>query len=87
MVYDKAESIYGNPLPYNIEERLASELYGDEPFNTIKRLTPKGDMSDEEYNKIIYAKLHKVMRSYKEGVINLFKEENPNITEDEIKEK
>ncbi len=87
MVYDKAESIYGNPLPYNIEERLASELYGDEPFNTIKRLTPKGDMSDEEYNKIIYAKLHKVMRSYKEGVINLFKEEKPDITEDEIKEK
>ena len=44
-------------------------------------------MSDEEYNKIIYAKLHKVMRSYKEGVINLFKEEKPDITEDEIKEK
>ena len=87
MVYDKAESIYGKPLPYNIEERLASELYGDEPLNTIKRLTPKDNMTEEEYQIQIHQKLNKVMRSYKEGVINLFKEENPNITEDEIKQK
>ena len=87
MVYDKAESIYGKPLPYNIEERLASELYGDEPLNTIKRLTPKNNMTEEEYQIQIHQKLNKVMRSYKEGVINLFKEENPNITEDEIKQK
>ena len=87
MVYDKAESIYGKPLPYNIEERLASELYGDEPLNTIKRLTSKDGLSEEEYQAKIHKRLNEVMRSYKEGVINLFKEENPNITEDEIKEK
>ena len=87
MVYDKAESIYGKPLPYNIEERLASELYGDEPFNTIKRLTSKDNLSEEEYQAKIHKKLNEVMRSYKEGVINLFKEENPNITEEEIKNK
>ena len=87
MVYDKAESIYGKPLPYNIEERLASELYGDEPLNTIKRLIKKDNMTEEEYQIKIHQKLNDVMRSYKEGVINLFKEENPNITDDEIKQK
>ena len=87
MVYDKAESIYGKPLPYNIEERLASELYGDEPFNTIKKLIPKDNLSEEEYQAKIHKKLNEVMRSYKEGVINLFKEENPDIKEDEIKQK
>ncbi len=87
MVYDKAEEIYGNPLPYNIEERLATELYGDEPFNIIKKQNPQGDMSDEEYNKIIYKKLHDVMRSYKKGIINLLKEDNPDIDEKGIKEK
>ena len=87
MVYDKAENIYGKPLPYNIEERLASELYGDEPLNTIKRLTPKDNLSEEEYQEKIHKRLNEVMRSYKEGVINLFKEENPNLTDDEIKNK
>ena len=87
MVYDKAESIYGKPLPYNIEERLASELYGDEPFNTIKKLIPKDNLSENEYQAKIHKRLNEVMRSYKDGVINLFKEENPNITDEEIKNK
>ena len=87
MVYNKAESIYGYPLPYNIEERLASELYGDEPFNTIKKLIPKDNLTEEEYQTKIHKKLNDVMKSYKEGVINLFKEENPNFTDDEIKDK
>ena len=87
MVYDKAESIYGKPLPYNIEERLASELYGDEPFNTIKKLIPKDNLAENEYQSKIHKRLNEVMRSYKDGVINLFKEENPNITDEEIKNK
>ena len=87
MVYDKAEEIYGNPLPYLIEERLASELYGDEPFNLIKEITPKDNLNDEEYNQIIYAKLHKVMRSYKEGVIRFFKDNIRDITDEEINDK
>mgnify|MGYP003307548995 CR=1 FL=1 len=28
-VYEKASDWYGNPLPLNIEERIAKELYGD----------------------------------------------------------
>ena len=29
LVYDRAASWYGNPLPHNIEERIAIELYGN----------------------------------------------------------
>lgn len=29
LVYDKASSWYGKNLPFNIEERIAKELYGD----------------------------------------------------------
>ena len=29
LVYDKAASWYGDPLPHNIEERIAMELYGN----------------------------------------------------------
>ena len=61
LVYTKAEEIYGNPLPYNIEERLATELYGDEPFDAIKNQTKKDKLSNEEYEKIIYEKLHEAM--------------------------
>lgn len=37
LVYNKAEFWYGNPLPYSIEERIATELYGDIVLNTIKK--------------------------------------------------
>lgn len=29
LVFEKAASWYGDPLPHNIEERIAKELYGD----------------------------------------------------------
>ena len=61
LVYNRAEEIYGKPLPYNIEERLASELYGDEPLNTIKESISKENLSDEEYNEKIYTNLHEIM--------------------------
>lgn len=43
LVYTKASSWYGNPLPHNIEERIAKELYGDGIFNAIKE-----NVQDEE---------------------------------------
>ena len=71
LVYNNAEKIYGNPLPYLIEERLASELYGNEPFNIIKENNPKGNLSDEEYNKKIYKELHELMVAGDEAVHEL----------------
>ena len=88
MVYDKAESVYGKPLPYNIEERLAQELYGEEPMNIIKKHAEKKGLKDEEYNKFIYSELNKVMRSYYDGVKNFvkadIKETNPDIPDEQI---
>ena len=80
LVYTKAEEIYGNPLPYNIEERLASELYGDEPFKAIKNeISPEG-LKEEEYNEKIYQKLHEVMVGGLDKVKELIKK---NILENE----
>ena len=88
MVYDKAESVYGKPLPYNIEERLAQELYGEEPMNIIKKHAEKKGLKDEEYNKYIYSELNKVMRSYYDGVKNFvkadIKETNSDITDEQL---
>ena len=35
LVYDKAQSMYGNPLPRNIEERIAQEFYGDKIMEAL----------------------------------------------------
>ena len=41
LVYEKGASWYGNPLPYNIEERIAKELYGDAVYKGIKERIEK----------------------------------------------
>ncbi|MCI9110884.1 MAG: PolC-type DNA polymerase III [Bacilli bacterium] len=83
MVYDKAKAVYGDPLPYLIEERLASELYGNEPFNAIKYELDEEGVSKEEYDKELYSRLHKVMRGYtpavRELMARVIKKQNPDI--------
>jgi len=75
LVYTKADEIYGSPLPYNIEERLATELYGDEPFNAIKNLVKKDNLSDSEYEKVIFEKLHETMVGGLDKVREVIKED------------
>ena len=87
LVYTKAEEIYGNPLPHNIEERLATELYGDEPFDIIKRQTKKENMSEEEYENLIYQKLHEVMVGGPKKVNELIKSELDITNEEELESK
>lgn len=59
LVYTKAKSWYGENLPFNIEERIAKELYGDSVLESIKAKMPKDDnMPDSEYNAQIFKKLH-----------------------------
>ncbi len=41
LVYEKADRLYGNPLPINIEERLAKELYGDALIEACKKEKPE----------------------------------------------
>ena len=61
LVYDKAASWYGDPLPISIEERIAKELYGDAVLSAIKHNLEKENLNEEELNKKAFKELHKVI--------------------------
>ena len=89
LVYDKAKYWYGEPLPYSIEERIATELYGDIVLNTIKAELKDKPISDLE--KEAFKELHEVIvkgfDSVKELLINHMKKEEPELSDDEINKK
>ncbi len=60
LVYEKAASWYGNPLPHNIEERIAKELYGDIVYRCWKEKIEEGkpDITPQELEKEIFDNLH-----------------------------
>lgn len=58
LVYTKAKDWYGESLPYMIEERIATELYGDIVFKIIKEHHEDIKDNKEEYEKIIHKELH-----------------------------
>lgn len=75
LVYDKAHSMYGDPLPRNIEERIAQEFYGDK-INALVVEQMKIDypgLSDEEIDEMFPKYLHDVIMSGYDGVVNLKK--------------
>ena len=63
LVFEKAKEWYGDPLPYNIEERISKELYGDAIFkywnDLIKSQNP--DITDEELEKETFKNLHETL--------------------------
>ena len=65
LVFDKAKEWYGDPIPYNIEERIAKELYGDVVYKCyseeVKEENP--NISDEEFNKEVFSRIHKTVSS------------------------
>ena len=65
LVYDKAKELYGEPLPMNIEERLAKELYGDALINACKEETE----NDEE----AFLLVHETILKGKNAVIEMVK--------------
>ena len=75
LVFDKAHSMYGDPLPANIEERIAQEFYGDK-INVLvqeKIDIEHPEMSEEEKKAIFTPTLHDVIMSGYDGVVNLKK--------------
>ena len=60
LVYSKAASWYGNPLPYNIEERIAKELYGDIVYKCFsdKVSEEDKDISKEAFDKKVFGMVH-----------------------------
>lgn len=88
LVFDKAHSMYGDPLPSNIEERIAQEFYGDKINKLVQEKIDleNPDMSEEEKKKIFTPTLHDVIMSGYDGVIKLKKEQVMRESETELTE-
>ena len=61
LVYTKARDWYGEPLPYSIEERIATELYGDVVLNSIKDSLKDKNLNDEDLKREAFKELHDVI--------------------------
>ena len=89
LVYNKAKFWYGEPLPHSIEERIATELYGDIVLNTIKaelRDKPVNNLEEQAF-KELHDVIIKGFDSVKELLINHMKKEEPELSDDEINKK
>ena len=83
LVYTKANEWYGDPLPYNIESRLGTELYGDIVLTSVRYFLDKeGKNTDEEAFKM----LHETITSGKDNVNDLVKKYLKETTEEELSE-
>ena len=79
LVYNRASLWYGEPLPYNIEERIALELYGSIVKKACEYFVKKDfpDINPDEYEKKVYELLHeniiKGFSNVKELITNYLK--------------
>lgn len=93
LVFDKAHSMYGDPLPRNIEERIAEEFYGGKIFMLVHEKMDREypNMSDEEKDSIFSSELHKVIMSGYDGVVDLMKKhvlsETPDLNDEDALQK
>ena len=76
LVCEKAKEWYGDPLPNNIEERIAKELYGDILYTywkeRIEKENPKKDLSELEDE--IFKNVHETIVAGFDKVKELLKE-------------
>ena len=81
LVYDKAKELYGQPMPENLEERIALELYGQSLIDAVK-------INVDE--KKVYKHLHDVILKGPDAVeeeifLSLKKTNEDNLSEKELK--
>ena len=87
LVYTKAADWYGAPLPYSIEERISTELYGDIVFKIIKEKYQEQQLSNEEYQTVIHKELHDEILKGSENIKNLVTEYVKSKDEEDLDEK
>ena len=87
LVYTKVADWYGDPLPYAIEERIATELYGDIVYRIVTEELQKENLSDEEFQKQSHKKLHDIILQGKDKVVEYVKEYVKRTSEEELDEK
>ena len=76
LVFEKAHSIYGDPLPRNIESRIAQELYGDGIVNLVRNKVKSDNpnLSEAEIEEKFYSELSQVVKDGYDRVFELTKE-------------
>ena len=97
LVYSKAASWYGNPLPYNIEERIAKELYGDIVYKCFsdKVSEEDKDISKEEFDRKVFSMVHdaitagfdNVKETLREYLKSKWTEEDGELNDDSLNKK
>ncbi len=76
LVYERADELYGHPLPLNIEERLAKELYGDAII--------KACLEEEKEEGKAFSLVHTIINQGKEAVKECVKK---HLSQEEIEDK
>lgn len=85
LVYTRAKDWYGEVLPANIEERIATELYGDGVLRSIKEnLKREGKIEGEDFDKEALKRLHEVILKGFDPVKELIRENIKINSEEEI---
>ena len=74
LVFEKAASWYGNPLPHNIEERISKELYGDAVYNYWYNKLKDKYSNEDELIEETFKNLHETLVSGFDKVKELMKE-------------
>ncbi len=86
LVYTKAKDWYGEPLPYSIEERIATELYGDIVLKTVKENLKDKNLPEEEFLKQAYKGTHDIIISGFDKVKELISDYIKKTSEEELDE-
>ena len=90
LVFTKASDMYGEPLPYNIEERISTELYGDGVFKAVeaKLKREEANLSEDEFKKKLFSNLHNTLLKGFDEVKKVIKENlkitDPDITDEDL---
>lgn len=87
LVYTRAADWYGDPLPYMIEERIATELYGDIVYKIVTERNQDKGLSDEEFQKVIHKELHDEILKGSINIKEMVTEYVKRTTEEELDEK
>ena len=87
LVYTKARDWYGEPLPYSIEERIATELYGDIVLKAVKENLKDKNLSEEELTKEAFKQTHDIILEGFDKVKELVREHVKKTSEEELDDK
>ncbi len=85
LVFERAHSMYGDPLPKNILARIAQELYGDGILNLIKDKVSAEftNLNEEELDNEFYKQINDILKAGYDVVYDLTKKSIVNKIEEE----